>query len=166
MGRKATGAKPGQKSDLTAEQEELIQSFSDRFRTGGDNGTLYTEVTSHWLEDLDYGGLETALAKKGFSPSDLGLDKNLATLQPEELKLVEKARQAARRIVRDVRRLDQSCCLAGLVLISEFTESRQCFQTPLQCPPGTYGRHQHRSARHARHRQRPPQGNTGRGRIR
>jgi hypothetical protein len=114
MGRKATGAKPGRKSDLTAEQEELIQSFSDRFRTGGDNGTLYTEVTSHWLEDLGYGGLETALTKKGFSTSDLGLDKNLATLQPEELKLVEKARQAARRIVRDVRRLDQSCCPATL----------------------------------------------------
>ena len=96
MGRKATGAKPGRKSDLTTEQEELIQSFSDRFCTGGDNGTLYTEVTSHWLEEFRYDGLDTALAKKGFSTSDLGLDKNLETLEPEALKVVDKARQAAR----------------------------------------------------------------------
>jgi hypothetical protein len=105
--RKATGLKTGRKPDITPEQEELLLRFSDRFRSGGDNGALYSEVAGHWIEEFNYGGLNPH-NKEGITMADLRLDEDLATLEPEEQQNVEKACGKAQRIIREVRRLVQN----------------------------------------------------------
>jgi hypothetical protein len=83
MGRKATGVKTGRKPDTTPEQEALLLRFDDRFRNGGDNGTLYSEVAAHWIEQFNYEGLNPH-NKEGITMADLRLDDDLTEAQPEE----------------------------------------------------------------------------------
>jgi hypothetical protein len=106
MGRKATGVKTGRKPDITPEQEKLLLRFSNRFRNGGDNGALYSEVTGHWIEEFNYKGLNPH-NKEGVTLSDLRLDDDLTELQPEEQHKVKVARGKAKRIIREVRRLHE-----------------------------------------------------------
>jgi hypothetical protein len=104
MGRKATGVKTGRKPDITPEQKELLLRFNDRFRSGGDNGALYLEVTGHWIEEFNYEGLNPH-NKDGITVSDLRLDDDLTALEPEERYNVEEARGKAKRIIREMRSL-------------------------------------------------------------
>jgi hypothetical protein len=102
VARKATGVKTRRKPNITPEQEKLLLRFSDRFRSGRDNGALYSEVTGHWIEEFNYEGLNPH-NKDGVTLSDLQLDDDLTLLQPEEQHEVKVAQGNAKRIIREVR---------------------------------------------------------------
>jgi hypothetical protein len=82
------------------EQEELLLRFSN----SGDNGTLYSEVAGHWIEEFNYDGLNPH-NKEGITMVDLRLDNDLTALQPEEQQKVKEAWRIAKRIIREVRYL-------------------------------------------------------------
>jgi hypothetical protein len=74
MGRKRTGVKPGRKTDLTEEQVKFLETYSDRFRAGSDNGSLYMEVTVHFLEKFGYAGVPQN-SKEVITASELGVEE-------------------------------------------------------------------------------------------
>jgi hypothetical protein len=128
MGRKPTGAKPGRKTDLSAEQEAFLLTFGDRFRDGADNGTLYTEVTNHWIEKFGYSGLNPH-NRKGISSTDLCLEADISTLPADKLQQIEDSRKSAQKLVRMVCFDDMS--LASKLI--DLLENRQLVPPPLQC---------------------------------
>jgi hypothetical protein len=102
MGQKPTGVKPGRKTNLKAEEEAFLLTFGDRFRDGADNGTLYTEVTNHWIEKFGYSGLNPH-NKEGISTTDLCLNIDLSTLPADEVQKIKNKRGSAKKLVRTVR---------------------------------------------------------------
>jgi hypothetical protein len=104
MARKATGAKRGRKTNISPEQTEFLQSYSECFKAGTAVGTLYSEVANAWLEKFGYDGLpeygKNAIWMVDFRPGEV-----LENMAADEREKVIESREAARQSIRQVRRL-------------------------------------------------------------
>ena len=102
MGWKATGTKPGQKSNLQSEHIEFLETYGEQFTAGSENGSLYSEVLEAWIQKFGYAGLNPK-NKNGIDLSELRLDVEFISLTEDKREKVLKVRAMAQQAIHDVR---------------------------------------------------------------
>lgn len=109
MGRKATGAKPGRKTDFSPAQIEFLTSYGSRFERGSGNTTLYSEVCNAWIEKFGYSCLNPS-NKHGIAAADLQVDKDIEMLPVDEQNRVRELRRSATLAIRAVSNVFDTSC--------------------------------------------------------